>query len=308
MITVLCLNPCLDRTVTVPELIAGGMNRIESERVDVSGKGVNVALNLKRLGADCCCAGFAGADNAGRVTELLEGEGIPVYFERIAGAVRTNLKVLETGSRRVTEINEAGPPVTDADWARLEARVRALAAGSQWIVCTGSLPPGCPKDAYARVMRAVRAENPACGCVLDAEGEAFARAAAEKPDLVKPNAFELTLFAGHQGSLLEKARRLTGMGIGWAAVSMGADGALMLDGQTCWEAPAVEVPVRSTVGAGDALLSGILVKRAAGAGAAEAFGYGMAAAAAKVAGEGTQPIRLEAVEAMLGKVKITKVP
>jgi len=163
----------------------------------------------------------------------------------------------------VTEFNEAGAPVAPGDLERLAEKVAGRAGKGGWLVLTGSLPPGCPKDFYLRLIRAA----PGLNVALDAEGEALSRAIPGCPFLVKPNRRELEALAGRALGTLSEVRlaamALIDRGVEMAVVSLGAEGALMAARGGCLYAPAARVEVRSTVGAGDAMVAGLVVSSAA---------------------------------------------
>ena len=128
MITAVCLNPCIDKTVVIPKLTVGGMNRIQSSRLDYVGKGVNVALNMRALGHNSACIGCIGDDAGGDETiRRLREAGVEGEFIRVQGPVRVNMKVLDASAGQITEINEPGPPVGNEYFIRSElAAVKML--------------------------------------------------------------------------------------------------------------------------------------------------------------------------------------
>jgi 1-phosphofructokinase len=302
------LNPCIDKTVTIPRLVVGGMNRVQSSRLDYVGKGVNVALNLRALGEDCACVGCIGRAGGDETIARLRGAGVATEFIRVNGDERINIKLIDSSTGRITEINESGPPVDASVYTQIEFLTTSFARRSEWLVLTGSLPTGLPKDTYARLIRAVRRAAPDCRVALDAEGEAFASSVREKPDFIKPNQYELELYCGtpcaERGMAAGEALKLIELGIPNVLVSMGADGAVWADAHTQAYAAAADVMVRSTAGAGDAMLSGWLSAHRRGAGALDAFRFAVAAAGAKVMTEGTQPITRGDVERLLSGVAL----
>lgn len=308
MITVLCLNPSMDKTATIDTFHHGGMNRIRSVRVDASGKGINVALNIQRLGGACFCAGFAGEQNGGAILEKLGQERVAAHFEMVPGAVRTNVKLLEEDTRVITEINEPGPYASPEAQEALIQKIIELSKRSSMLILTGSLPQGCPTDLYATIIQRVKADAPDCRCALDAEGPVFTAGLKARPTLVKPNRYELELYAGGPCQTIRQvqnaALNLCAEGIDIVVVSMGKDGAFATDGSSNWYAPALQIPIRSTVGAGDAMLAGFAYQYAKGESLSEAFRYAVAVASATVTQEGTQPVSLPEVEALLPQVRL----
>ena len=308
MITVLCLNPSMDKTATIDTFHHGGMNRIRSVRVDASGKGINVAIDIQRLGGACFCAGFAGEQNGATILDKLGQEKVAAHFEMVPGAVRTNIKLLEEDTRIVTEINEPGPHASQEAQEALLQKIIELSKRSSLLVLTGSLPQGCPTDLYAKIIQRVKTEAPSCRCALDAEGAVFTSALKARPAFVKPNRYELELYAGSPCQTIRQVQKaalnLCAEGIDIVVVSMGKDGAFATDGTSGWYAPALQIPVRSTVGAGDAMLAGFVYQYSEGKTLSEAFRYAVAVASATVMQEGTQPVTLAEVEELLSQVRL----
>lgn len=288
MITAVGLNLSIDRTLEVDRLVPYGTNRALSARSDAGGKAVNVALMAARLGAEAAITGFMRAENAGFFEERLRAGGVGCDFVELPGQVRVNVKVLDREAGAVTEFNEAGAPVSEEELARLVEKVRRHAARGGWLVLTGSLPPGCPKDFYARLIAAA----PGCRVALDADGEALARAVPLGPYLVKPNRRELEGLVGRKLGGMDGVRRgameLIDRGVRLAVVSLGGQGALLVSREACFFAAAADVAVRSTVGAGDAMVAGLVAGLDAGESVEAALRMGAAAAGAAVATEGTQ--------------------
>ena len=146
MITALCLNPAIDRTVTVPRLVIGELNRISGAMSQACGKGVNVAVTMARLGEEVACVAFLPRQNGELLSRKLQSEGVQGAFVPTEGAIRTNTKIIDLETRQATEVNESGAPVTEADVEQMTALLRAYAEKSRVMVLSGSLPPGCPAD------------------------------------------------------------------------------------------------------------------------------------------------------------------
>lgn len=308
MITTVCLNPCIDKTVSVSALVPGGLNRIRSARTDAGGKGVNVAVTLSRLGLDACCVLFLPEMGSAPLTEKLCAEHVAVGAVDVPGSLRINLKVFDESASCITELNESGAPVTDAALEDMARVIEGCARGSELIVLSGSLPPACPADYYRTVMERIARKN--VRCVLDADGLRLRAGLEAKPFLVKPNRDELEELTGEPLRTLDDiaraARGLIERGVGIAAVSLGAEGALIADEHDVYCAPRLEIPVRSTVGAGDAMCAGLCAGLARGGSLEEIFRLGMACAGAAVMSEGTRPIERAECEKLLSRVQIRR--
>ena len=100
------------------------------------------------------------------------------------------------------------------------------------------------------------------------------------------------------------AQALHEAGAANVVVSMGRDGALLVGAEGAFYAPEVPVEVHSTVGAGDALVSGLLYGLTTCGSMREAFRCGVAAGTASVMTEGTQLIVPEDFRRLLARVRI----
>jgi len=304
VITTICMNPSFDKTVEVEALRAGQVNRIRKSRTDVGGKGVNVAVVARRLQLDAQVIGVAGEDGVSRICRAMDAEGVKHAFLPVEGAVRVNTKVVSLDGSGVTELNESGPMMTADVLAEFFALAREKAQGSDAVVITGSLPPGCPPGTYRELIRALQGTR----CILDVGGRELTLGVEARPFLVKPNHHELAEALRTELHTMEDIRRgaqsLVDAGAQHVVVSMGRDGAMYVGAEGAYYAPEIPVEVHSTVGAGDALVGGLLYGLTKYGTMREAFRCGMAAGTASVMTEGTQLIVPEDFMRLLGKVHV----
>ena len=143
MITTVCMNPALDRTVTVDSLQKGQVNRIRDSRTDVGGKGVNVAVVARRLLLDAQVIGVAGEDGLSRIQEAMDAETVGHAFLPVEGAVRVNTKVVSLDGSGVTELNESGPVMTADVLAEFFALAREDLSRADPCAAGHALHPGC---------------------------------------------------------------------------------------------------------------------------------------------------------------------
>lgn len=303
MITTICLNPALDRTVTVDALIPGQVNRIRQSRTDVGGKGVNVAVVCRRLGLDAQVIGCAGAEGYAKLRAKAKTEDIGCDFHTVEGAIRVNTKVFPLDDSGVTELNEPGPTLTAEDLDIFFDLAIEKTRDSDYVVVTGSLPPGCPAHTYRELIRAINAP-----CILDVGGEALRLGVEAKPFLIKPNHHELAATVGRELHTLEDIREaaqsFVDRGVRHVVVSLGRDGAIYVGEEACFYAPEIPVEVKSTVGAGDALVGGLLYGLVKHGSMREAFRAGAAAGTASVMTEGTQLIIPDDFMRLLSQVQL----
>lgn len=285
MIVTVTPNPSLDRTLEVDRLVHGAVHRTAPVRLDAGGKGVNVARGLAANGVAVRAVFPAGGADGGELTRLLDEAGIDYRAVPIAQAVRTNVSVVEPDGT-TTKLNTPGPQLSAHE---LEALLVAAvdADGDGWVACCGSLPDGAPGDLYADLVTRLHATGRLVA--VDTSGPALTAALAAGPDLVKPNAEELAEAVGMPvvtlGDVVAAAEELRARGAGAVLTSLGPDGAVLVDAAGAIHGTAPARTVRSTVGAGDAMLAGFL---AGGGRGEDALAGGLAWGAAAVALPGTR--------------------
>jgi 1-phosphofructokinase len=259
------INSAIDQTVIIPNFTAGAVNRVQSSQMDPGGKGVNVASFLADFGLPTTITGFLGADNDEIFRRLFERKGIADHCIRIAGQTRIGIKISDEVLHQTTDINFPGETPSPADIVQLFEILAALAATHQWFVLSGSIPRGVSADIYKKIAQALRERK----VVLDTSGEGFRQALAAGPWLIKPNVDELSEYAGKPldspSAILEQARALMAQyNIHSVVISMGKEGAIFVEGdETIWAVPP-SVEVKSTVGAGDAMVAGIVAGKIQG--------------------------------------------
>ncbi|MEN0072700.1 MAG: 1-phosphofructokinase family hexose kinase, partial [Propionicimonas sp.] len=257
MIVTLTPNPSVDRTCAVDHLERGAVLRATDSREDPGGKGLNVSRALARSGTATAAVFPVGGAYGRLMLELLEPESIDLRPVRIGWPIRANTTVVEPDGT-TTKVNEPGPRLTPDELAALRAEVRAASGQASWIVCCGSLPPGVADDFYADLVAHCREAG--ARVAVDTSGGPMVAALAARPDLVKPNRIELAEVIGHDlttlGAVADAAGSLVARGIGTVLVSLGRDGALLVDATRVVHARAAIAAAVSTVGAGDALLAG----------------------------------------------------
>lgn len=271
-IATVSLNSAVDQTVTVPNFTLDAVNRVEQVRVDAGGKGVNVASFLAHFGHKVAVTGLLGRENEGLFTRHFATAGLIDACLRLDGATRTNVKIVDPVTDRITDLNFPGIRAAAADLDAVTEQLEGLLArGLDWVALCGSLPEGLGPDAYAGLVAAARARNAAV--VVDTSGAPLAAAVAARPEIIKPNIAELSALLQRPLETLQDvtaaALELTREGINLVVVSMGARGAVMAMPDAAILAVPPKVPVASTVGAGDAMVAGLIHSATRGLGLTE---------------------------------------
>jgi 1-phosphofructokinase family hexose kinase len=304
VIYTLTLNPALDRELQVPAIAFGDVLRASASRVDPGGKGFNVSRALRALGTESVAVGLVGGFAGRMIAAGLSEAGIAVDFVEIHGETRTNVTIVDP--ERHLKVNEAGPTVTDAEEARVVAKVRALARAGDWWVLSGSLPPGASPGLYAEIVRIVNAAG--AKALLDASGPALAQGCAAAPFLVKPNAAEAAELTGvsveDEAGARAAALRVHAMGVANVLVSLGRRGAVLSAGRPAWVARPPRIEERNPIGAGDSMVAGLVWGLSRGLAMEEAVRWGVASGAAAASLDGTAFGGRDRVEELERKVEV----
>lgn len=288
MIYTLTLNPAVDYVVHIDSLKAGRIMRSGSEQIFFGGKGINVSTVLNELGVHSVATGFLAGFTGLAIGKGLADAGIDcdfVYIEK--GFTRINVKIRAESE---TDINGAGPDISHAELEALMSRLSRLSRGDT-LVMAGSVPKSLPSNVYEMIMESLSAEG--VRFAVDSSGASLINALKFRPFLVKPNAEELgQIFLCEISGVddAEKyARELQGMGAKNVIVSMGGDGAVLVDENGVLHIqPPFSGTAVNTVGAGDSMVAGFLagyersgdydysLRLGAAVGAATAFSEGLA--------------------------------
>lgn len=252
------LNPAIDVTLELENLTVGAVNRVQNTQSRPAGKGLNVAQVLKSLGHDIWVTGFLGKDNAQTFEDNFIQQHYHNEFVYVNGETRQNIKIAEQ-SGQMTDINGKGFSVDNHSKQQLFEKVSELAKIVDMVVLSGSLPQNFSLDDFAKLISLIQQSNE--HLAIDSSGQALKIAVENQPFLLKPNNDELFECFGipannfvEQQQLLEKLNSKTPH---WV-ISLGENGVNWLNHSQHLHAKPPKIAVKSTVGAGDTLLAGIL--------------------------------------------------
>ncbi len=303
-IVTLTLNPAIDGSSDAPKVRPTHKIRTTNTRYDPGGGGINVARVVQRLGGDVRAVYLAGGVTGGVLDSLLDRDGIARSRIDIAGHTRISQAVHELETGLEYRFVPDGPEVCEEEWQACLAAIAGTAC--DYLVLSGSLPRGVPADFYAQL---VEQSGGGKRIVLDTSGPALRRTLEGGGIfLVKPSRGELEQFAGRglksDEALLDAAREIVRLGHAQhVAVTLGHLGALLVSSGNELRLPAIEVEVRSAVGAGDSFLGAMTFALASGQTAEDAFHFGLAAGTAAVMTPGTGLCHPEDIEAVRKKIR-----
>ena len=276
MIYTVTLNPALDRIIDIDELMYDDVNQILEEKRLVSGKAIDVTRVIRELGGHSSLLGLVGGYNGLEIEGRLISEGIVCDLDRLSGETRTNIIIHQRKKKLQTLFSASEPQVTPVELSAFYNKLCDV-PGDSYVVISGSVPPGISENFYAQVITALVKKN--VRIILDADGEALRRGVKAKPFLIKPNIHEF-------GRLVEKNVRDIDEVIEnvdpylafvqYIVVSMGARGAVAFSEDEKYHAVPPKVNVKSSIGAGDALVGGLVYGLSEGLSLRDALALGVA--------------------------------
>ena len=310
-IVTLTLNPALDLSSEVAALIPDTKLRCTAPLLDPGGGGLNVSRAIAAMGGESLALVALGGLTGDKLAGLIRDEGVPFLSMTAPGESRQSLTVTETSTGRQYRFMLPGPVWSVSDQERVFALLRASARPGAFGVISGSQPPGVPVDFPASLAQAM----PGLQVVLDTSGPALAQAVAHPiADLaiLRMDGDEADTLAGHKlvtrSDTADFAAGLVARGVArTVVVARGADGSIQVDKDRRIFAKAAKVKVKSTVGAGDSFVAGLVLSLARGEPPETALAWGTAAASAAVMTDATQLCKSDDVLRLLPECVITQI-
>ncbi|GAB3020682.1 1-phosphofructokinase family hexose kinase [Spirosoma pulveris] len=311
MLVTLTLNPAVDISMTTDRLIPEQKIHCSQPRYDAGGGGINVSKAIHRLGGESLALFTSGGSTGLRLQELVEREGIHYETIGIDGLTRECFVVTETIPNQQFRFGTPGPTLSPGEASACLSRLRTLPGPIDYLVASGSLPPGLPVDFYARIARI--AKDLGTRLVLDAAGESLQMALTEGVFMIKPNVGELARLVGVERleteHIAEAANTLIQAGnCEIVVVSLGPLGALLItrNGQELVQAPPVKKI--STVGAGDSLVGGMVYALSQGKLPSDMIRLGVACGTAATMNPGTELFHKADVDRLLNWINQQQKP
>lgn len=303
MIYTITFNPSIDYILKVEDFKLGEVNRANLDSKYPGGKGINVSRVLNNLNVKTKALGFIGGFTGEYIKNYLEKGGVETDFINVCEDTRINVKIKIS---KETEINAAGPKITNEDLNKLFEKIVA-ARKDDFIVLAGNVQKDLPRDIYAKFQE--KCANKSAKFVIDTTGEALMCTLKNKPFLIKPNVEELSEIFNTKINDVEEiilyGSKLLEMGAQNVVISMASKGAILICKEGVYHASAPKGIVKNSVGAGDSLIGGFLANYSTSFNVKEAFKWGAAAGSATAFSLDLCTKR--EVEELLEQVKITKI-
>ncbi|HLK28569.1 MAG TPA: 1-phosphofructokinase family hexose kinase [Puia sp.] len=297
-IVTITFNPAIDKSTSISSLVPEKKLYCEAIMTEPGGGGINVARAIAKLGGAAEAIFLAGGHTGDLLQQLLSQANVPFRAIQMRNETREDLSVTDRHTNLQYRFVMPGQKVYEDEWQKCLQVVEVLSS-IEYIVASGSLPQGVPDDIYARIASIAKKKN--AKCIIDSKGKPLKLALEEGVYLIKPNLNELSILAG--------VNELKGEEIVTAAkdiidknqceaivISVGASGALLVTKDIVRQIAAPPVKTKSSVGAGDSMVAGIVYSLQIGKDIIRSVEYGVACGTASTLNEGTGLCNLADVE------------
>ncbi|MGA9588252.1 MAG: 1-phosphofructokinase family hexose kinase [Salegentibacter sp.] len=290
-ILTLTVNPAIDKSTSVQGIRPNSKLRCSRPFYNAGGGGINVSRAIKKLGGESLSIYMAGGPPASLLKDLIEEESVEQHQIETKEWTRENLAVVDTTTEQQYRFGMPGPEVTEKEWREALEILEQKLGEEDYLVASGSLCPGIPDDFYGKVAEIARKKK--ARLILDTSGEALLKGVKDGVYLLKPNLGELSALSGEKSlsslKLETIGRKLLREGTCEVlVVSLGEKGAILLTQDACEHIPAPAVHKKSTIGAGDSMVAGMVLSLAMGRSLSDVARYGVACGTAATTKEGTQ--------------------
>ena len=307
MIYTITQSPALNRTVEVEEIIYDDVNQIIEEKNSAGGKGIDVSRVIKELGGQSVALGFIGGYNGLELEGRLVNEGILCDFTRINDENRSNIIIYQQKKNMQTLLNTCGPEVKPFEISAFYTKIREL-PGDSYVVLGGAMPKGISDNFFAQLITTLKEKG--VKVILDADEEVLARGVNAGPFLIKPNIHEFGRLIGKNitdiDEIFNEAKPYLGI-VDYIVVSAGARGVAGVSREGNYHVIPPKVKVRSSIGAGDSLVAGIVFVLNKGGSFEEALALGVACGTASTLNPGNKLCTKEDIDLIKENIIIKKI-
>ncbi len=307
MIATITLNPAVDATWFLDSFDPEQINRLTGKKLDPGGKGINISRFLTMMGAPSPAMGFCGGNNGQQLIGLLDQAQVPHHFTHIQGETRQNITLFVKNTKQTIKINDAGPPVTQEQIAAFQAAIRLYAAPGHFLIFAGKNPPGIDGQATYALLQS--AKELGCELMIDSESLSLEEILSLAPLCIKPNEQEFAKLLGKPmdslSDMVREAAQLVDQGLRYVIISRGAKGLVGVSQQAAYEIHVPSIVPKSSVGAGDSVVAGVVWALSRQKPFAEALLWGAAFGTAMATTDGTEIPPKELVMELIQKVSYT---
>ena len=289
-IVTVTFNPALDKSLLIAKLVPDKKLKCSIPVCEPGGGGINVSRAIKKLGGESVAVYLSGGDTGEKITRLLTADSIESIVIGIKESTRENLVVEDISTKKQYLFDMPGPEVSKQEWQKCLDTIEHL-PGVEYIIASGSLPPGVPDDIFAKLSWIAQKKN--ARLIVDTSGEPLKQAVQAGVYLIKPNMRELALLVGKEDLDMESVAGAAGEIINAGnceavVVSLGPLGAMLVTKEWATNITPPELQIKGTVGAGDSMVAGIVLGLAGNKNLLEAVQFGVACGTAATMNPGTE--------------------
>jgi 6-phosphofructokinase 2 len=293
-IVTLTINPAIDKSTKFSVLIAEQKIRCEEPRFDAGGGGINVSKAIARLSGKSLAVFTAGGASGQMLEDLVKQEGIDYQVVKTKNWTRESFTAVDIVTNSQYRFGMPGAELSKEETIEVLRKIEHLRP--EFLVASGSLPPNIGDNFYEKV--AAISRKIGSKLIIDTSGEPLKRAIDEGVFLLKPNVSELAKLVGAETLEMDEvddaAREIISKGgCEIVVVSLGPQGAMLVTKNFCEHIPAPPVQKKSTVGAGDSMVGGMVWALSDGKTLKEMLRWGVACGSAATMNEGTQLFKKE---------------
>lgn len=309
MILTVTLNAAIDKRYVVEEFKLGEVNRVKECAYVPGGKGLNVAKPIAITGAEVVATGFVGGYAGMYIEDSLKEYNVKSAFYRLKEESRSCINIWDEKNRVQTEFLEPGFTVNEEQFEGFVEKFTELIGEAKVVAMSGSVPKGLDETVYPRLVKIVR--DAGKKVILDTSGKLLSAGIEACPTMIKPNIDEIRMLTGKEcndnAEIIEAAKLIHEKGVEVVAVSLGADGSLVVCDSGVYRAIVPRINAVNTVGCGDSMIAGFAMGFAEGLSIEEILRKASAISAASALCEETGKFRLEDMNQILSQVEIQKI-
>ena len=304
-IITITLNPAIDKTTHTDKVEPEKKLRCTHPVYQPGGGGINVSRALAHMGCNSTPLYLAGGYTGDFLQRMLAAENIKSLVIPTEGFTRTNITVVDESTGLQYRFGMVSPSIKETEWQQC-LTILEQQEGVEFIVASGSIPHDVPTDFFGRV--AAIAKKKKAKLIIDTSGDALQHAVTEGVFMIKPNRTELSALYGKEELTKDKTKEaaqsiIASGGCQAMVISMGPDGAMLITSDECFQIPSPVVKVKSTVGAGDSMVAGIVYALSHQYNWHDTICYGVACGTAATLNEGTELCKKEDIDRLFKEIK-----
>ena len=293
-IITLTINPSLDKSTHFTGLIAEQKIRCEKPRYDAGGGGINVSKAIAKLGGNSLCIHTSGGSTGKMLEELIQKEGVENKVIPTKNWTRENFIAFENATKKQYRFGFPGNELFDDEQKAIIEVVKEIK--TNYLVISGSLNEGLPTDFYQKIAETAKATK--IKVIVDTSGEPLRKVLEKGVYLIKPNIGELAKLIGVERLELSEVKKAANTLIERGSaeivvVSLGAEGAILVSKDTTEFVAAPKAEKKSTVGAGDSMVGGMVWALSQNKTLKEVIQWGVVCGTAATMNEGTELFKKE---------------